>query len=153
MDLWKDLSKGKLLGHPIHVMLVHFPIAIFPVSLIFDMIAFIKDDSLFSLLSFFLISIGTGGGYLAAFFGMVDLISLPDEKRIWKKAIIHASLNGTILFSYTIIAALLFKNYPQITIPTLLQLILNAGLNLLLITGAYWGGDLILRHKVGVIED
>lgn len=152
MKFLKELSKGKLVGHPIHVMLVHFPLALFPASLISDALSYFQSDPAFALLSFYCMAGGTIGGYIAAAFGMVDLLHLPDDKNIWKKALIHAGINGIALVSYTIMAALRMKEYPGIEIVSSGEIAVNAFLNISLFVSAYFGGDLVFRHKVGLIE-
>lgn len=152
MEFLKDLSKGKLLGHPIHVMLVHFPLALFPVSLIFDVIAYLNSDPSLAIVSFYALGCGVIGAYLAVLFGMIDLIHLPNEKSVWKKVIIHASINGIIVFSYTLLSIIRLKEYPEIEISSLAEISINGVLNILLIIAAHYGGDLIFRHKVGVIK-
>src|SRR3954447_1469180 len=68
-------SKAKLAGHPIHPMLVVFPLGLFATSLIFDLIRLFSTNGVWSVVSEYLIGAGVIGGLLAAFFGSVDRIA------------------------------------------------------------------------------
>jgi uncharacterized membrane protein len=153
MGFIKDLSHGKLLGHPIHVMTIHFPIALFPASFIFDLIAYLKNDPSLALSGFYCMAGGLAGAYLASVFGTIDLMNLPDNKVVRNKAIIHASVNFTGILVYTGLIAFRFKNYPDIQVEPLWGIITNGILILFILFAAHLGGDLILKHRVGAIED
>ena len=63
-------SKAKLLGHPIHPMLIVFPLGLLATSLIFDIIALAADNATLFIASYWLIAAGVIGGLLAAIFGL-----------------------------------------------------------------------------------
>jgi len=153
MKLIKELFKGKFLGHPIHVMLVHFPMAFFPLSLFFQLFSVWMLDSNLSFIAFIIIVLGIGLGSLAALFGIIDLIQLPQKQEIWNTAGIHSIFMGSILTGYIVLAALDMKQFPAIPIPTTVTLLVNGVLVLCLFVGAHFGGDLIYKHKVGIKED
>jgi uncharacterized membrane protein len=153
MKLIKEFFKGKFLGHPIHVMLVHFPMAFFPLSFFFQLFSVWMLDSQLSFIAFIVIILGIVFGSFAAIFGIIDLIQLPQKKEIWNKAGIHSILMGCILTSYIILAALDMKQFPAVPIPTTLTLVVNGSFILCLFVGAHFGGDLIYKHKVGIKED
>ncbi|MBO9702045.1 MAG: DUF2231 domain-containing protein [Sporocytophaga sp.] len=150
MGLFNELSKGKLLGHPIHVMLVHFPLALFPVSLVLDIIYLQSGGLLFSTMSFYCLCIGLAGGFAAAVFGLWDLLNIGKDPDVLRTAFIHGGINSLILFSYTIIATLRYKQPDYASASPDIQVITNALLNVLLVTAAYFGGELVFRYKVGI---
>jgi uncharacterized membrane protein len=152
MKFISELSKGKLAGHPIHVMLVHFPLALFPVSLLFDLIYFKSPDSAFSTMSFYCLVLGLAGGYMAAIFGMIDLINLKKDDELLNKALIHAGVNSLVIFSYTILAFVRYKQPNYLGDELWIYIGSNVLLNLFLIVGAHYGGDLVFRYRVGVKE-
>jgi uncharacterized membrane protein len=152
MNFFKELSKGKLAGHPIHVMVIHFPLALFPVSFLFDLVYYKSGDPAFSVMSFYCMAIGLGGSYVAAIFGIIDLLNIGKDTEILKKALIHAGITTTVVFCYTILVALRYKHIDFTGASPRLFMGLNLFLNIILIVGAHYGGDLIFRHKVGVKE-
>lgn len=152
MRFLKELSKGKFAGHPIHVMIVHFPLALFPVSLLFDLVYYKSSDSSFSAMSFYCMVIGVTGGYIAAVFGTIDLVNLKKEPAVMNTALIHAGINVTVVFSYTILVALRYKQVNFAGDSQELFAGANLLLNIMMIIGAHYGGNLIFRHKVGVEE-
>src|SRR5947208_16462199 len=70
-------SKVKAFGHPIHPMLIVFPLGLLATSLIFDIIHWITGNGFFSVVAFWLITAGVIGGLLAAIFGLIDWLALP----------------------------------------------------------------------------
>jgi len=65
-------SKVKLMGHPIHPMLIVFPLGLLAASLGFD-IGYLKTGNPeFAIVSYWAISAGIIGGLLAAIFGLAD---------------------------------------------------------------------------------
>jgi uncharacterized membrane protein len=156
MKFLKELGKGKLAGHPIHVMIVHFPLALFPVSLLFDFIYYKLNDPSYSVMSFYCLVLGTAGGYIAAVFGMVDLVNLVNLKKesaVMNKAMIHAGVNTSVILFYTILVALRYKQVDFVASSQTLFMVANLLLNIMMIVGAHYGGDLIFRHKVGVVDE
>ncbi|MFL5730968.1 MAG: DUF2231 domain-containing protein [Cytophagaceae bacterium] len=151
MSFIKDLQKGKLFGHPIHVMLIHFPMAMFPVGFIFDLLSWIKETPLFAIIGFYCMGIGLAGALLASIFGVMDFLRLPDDEIIRTKAVIHASVNMVVVFVYLGLFLFRMPHYEtQKTVSPLLNA-LNGGLILGLIVSAHYGAELILRHKIGTI--
>jgi uncharacterized membrane protein len=62
-------SRAKLLGHPIHPMLIPFPLGLLPTALVFDIIALSTDNARWADVSFWMITAGIIGALLAAVFG------------------------------------------------------------------------------------
>jgi uncharacterized membrane protein len=149
----RDLQKGKLFGHPIHAMLIHFPMAMFPVGFILDLISWLQDDHMFALFGFYCMGIGLVGAIIASVFGIMDFLRLPDDKIIRTKAVIHASINMLTVFIYLGLFIFRLPDYPDQKIVSLALNIANGCLVLGLIISAHFGADLILKHKIGTIEE
>jgi uncharacterized membrane protein len=147
----EDLKQAKLLGHPIHVMLIHFPMAMFPVGFFFDLLSWLNDEKLFSLIGFYCMGIGLAGGVAASIFGVMDFLRLPDDETIRNKAVIHASINMLLICVYVGLFVFRLPDYenPKIISPTLT--IVNGFLIISLLVSAHFGGELILKHKIGTI--
>jgi uncharacterized membrane protein len=52
-------SKVKTFGHPIHPMLIVFPLGLLATSLIFDIIHWITGNGFFSVVAFWMITAGS----------------------------------------------------------------------------------------------
>src|SRR5262245_27814101 len=88
-------SKAKLLGHPVHPMLVTFPLALFPVSIIFD--ALRRGDT-----AFWLIGFGIIAGLTAAVFGLVDWLAIPRRTRAKRIGVVHGLGNVVVVTLFAI---------------------------------------------------
>lgn len=153
MNFIRDIKEAKLFGHPIHAMLVHFPSALFPVSVLFDALGFMLTDQALAGAAFYTLAAGLAGGVVAAIFGAMDFFRLSPEHEAWSKAGLHACLNIIWLCLFTVLFGLRMNQYPQIHIATLTELIISiigvAGL----IFSNYLGGDLVFHHKIGIQEE
>lgn len=90
-------SKLKLFGHPIHPMLVVFPLGLFGTSVIFDILYLITRNSDLPVVSYYMIAAGLISGLLAALFGAIDWLGLPYNSRAWNMGIWHGIGNFMVL--------------------------------------------------------
>ena len=141
----------KILGHPIHIMLIHFPSALFPMDLACSIINNYTGRSGFLEASFYAMCGGTVLGWLAMVFGLFDLLKLYQNKpAVMKYALIHGGINGTVVLIYTMLTFIQFKRYPALDADTLALLIIKGLTISFMIIGNFIGGSLILKHKVSV---
>ena len=141
-------SKVKLFGHPVHPMLIVFPLGLFATAVIFDVLYLTAANPVFPTVSFYLITAGVIGGLLAAIFGFIDWLALPRNSRARFIGGWHGIGNFVIVVLFAI-SWLLRLNNPNF-VPDSLALILSfAGVGLALITG-WIGGELVYRLGVGV---
>ena len=73
----KQILQGRFLRHPLHPMLVHLPVALWPLSLVSDILYMSTDDPFFARASFYLIGVGIVVALLAAATGAAELIDVP----------------------------------------------------------------------------
>jgi uncharacterized membrane protein len=66
-------SRVKLFGHPIHQMLIVFPLGLLATALIFDVVRLIAADGFWSEMSYWMIAAGIISGLVAAPFGGAHL--------------------------------------------------------------------------------
>ena len=136
-------SKAKLLGHPIHPMLIVFPLGLLTASVIFDIIDRFRDSGSWSETTSTTMAAGLIGGLLAAPFGLRDWLALPGGTRAKQIGLWHAAANVTALVLF-FISWLLRRDDP-----TTAALIFGlAGLAVATV-GAWFGGELIDRLGVG----
>jgi len=74
-------AKARLLGHPIHPMLIVFPLGLLTVAAIFDIIYISTHDGHWADLSYWMIASGVIGGLIAAVFGVIDWLGIPENTR------------------------------------------------------------------------
>ena len=68
-------SGAKLFGHPIHPMLIVFPLGLLATSVIFDLITLATSDSMWTSMAFYMIGAGIISGLIAAVFGLIDWLA------------------------------------------------------------------------------
>src|SRR3954468_19266722 len=74
-------SKAKLFGHPIHPMLIPFPLGLLGMAVIFDLLAVFAGQELLGQASHPMIAAGIITGLLAALFGAIDWVAIPAGTR------------------------------------------------------------------------
>jgi len=97
-------------------MLVHFPVALWPAHEGLHLFASQFPAGAAATVGFWLLVVGTALGWLAAIFGLTDLVALSQENdppRL-SKGIIHAVVNGSTLIGFTVIVALEYSAFPAI---------------------------------------
>ncbi len=141
----------KILGHPLHLMLIHFPAALFPMEIICYYIYYRTGNRSFADASFYAMCGGAILGWLAVITGTIDLISIKEEQTAAKaKAMIHGLINTTVVIAYSALAYILYSRYPNLPAPTMTMLLVKAALNIVMIAGNYIGGTLILKYKIAI---
>lgn len=143
-------SKASIGGHPIHPMLVPFPIALWSTSFALDIWYYFERNPTWLYASKFMIAAGCLGAVAAAVVGIIDWLTLKD-KQVVRIANWHARLNIVALIVFSI--SLFFRMQSggaivghRLTVPFLLSLL---GVILIAISG-WLGGELVFRHGVGV---
>lgn len=141
----------KLFGHPVHVMLIHFPSALFPMDVVCSFLGFYYGNSTFANASFFAMVGGVGLGALAILTGTMDLLNVIKEKPgAVSKVLMHGVINTCVVIIYSVLALIAFKHYPELKPDGLSQILFKVFLNIFMIAGNYMGGSLILKDKIGI---
>src|SRR5689334_7727389 len=106
-------SRAKLFGHPIHQMLIVFPLGLLAMGLLFDIIALFKDNgSDLHRAANYMIEAGIIGGLVAAVFGLIDWTGIPSGTRAKSIGLLHGGGNVVIVALF-IIAWWLRRDAPQ----------------------------------------
>jgi len=144
-------TPARFLGHPLHPILIPFPLGLWTFSLIADLIYYFgSHDYLWVNVAFYTLFGGLIGAVLAAIPGIIDYFSIRDRK-VASIAAWHARCNlmallvfGASLYLRTDSGARIVNG--SLTIPVLLSF-----LGVLLISVSGWlGGELVFKHHVGV---
>ena len=139
-------SRAKLLGHPIHQMLIVFPLGLLGGAIIFDIIHLARGGA-WSLLAWYMIGLGVITGLLAAVFGLIDWTAIPSGTRAKSVGVWHAIGNVVVLLLF---AASWYLRRREVASPTTLAYVLSfVGFALSGVT-AWLGGELVDRLGVGV---
>jgi uncharacterized membrane protein len=140
----------KVLGHPIHLMLIHFPSALLPMELICYGLFFFSGKASFGDASFYSMAGAVGFGWMAVITGSFDLIALAGERsEILIKALVHGGINATVLIFYTLFLYVLYVKYPAFPVASFVMLILKLFLVIFMVVGNYLGASLVLKYGVG----
>jgi uncharacterized membrane protein len=141
-------SKTKLFGHPIHPMLVVFPLGLLATAVVFDILYLTTANPAFPTVSFYMIAAGVIGGLLAAIFGFIDWLGLPSNSRARSLGAWHGIGNFVIVVLFAV-SWLLRRGNPNFVPDSLSSILAFAGVGLALIT--WWiGGELVYRLGVAV---
>ena len=140
-------ARAKLLGHPIHQMLIVFPLGLLATSFFFDLAArFLGNDQL-AIASYWMLITGVGTGLLAALFGFIDFLGIPSGTRAKRIGLLHGVGNVVVTL---IFFASWFVRRPSPAEPPTLAIVLSAvAVGIALVT-AWLGGELVNRLSVGV---
>jgi len=143
-------STAAIGGHPIHPMLIPFPIAFLVGALAADLAYWSTDDFFWARLARWLVGAGLVTGALAAVFGLVDFLTR-HRIRQFSSAWIHFLGNAVVLVLSLISLLLRLDDPADAVLPW--GLVLSAAVALILLVTGWLGGELSYRHKVGVVPD
>ena len=142
-------SKASIDGHPIHPILISFPIAFFSGTLLFDFLAFINDSPVLWDVGFYLELAGILAAIAAAIPGLVDYIfTVPPASSAKKRAARHGLTNTSMLILFAV--AFYYRQREEVLVPVLLGLE-TVGFVLLLIAG-WMGGTLVYKNQIAVVN-
>jgi uncharacterized membrane protein len=149
MDDSNPRSTARLLGHPIHPMLVPFPIAFFIGAFLADL-GFLKTGGAFwAEAASWLLGAGLVGAALAAAAGLTDFAG--DRRiRALGAAWVHMLGNVTVV-AIEAVNLWLRLGDPAAALPSPGAYLSGAAFLLLGLTG-WMGGELVFRHRVGMSE-
>lgn len=144
-------SPASIAGHPIHPMLVPFPIALWSFSLLADLVYLWRVNPVWrDWVSFYTLLGGILGAVAAALFGFIDWLSLKDQAVV-KIANWHARLNVIALLIFVASFYLRTKGGASLVGGNfMVPLGLSAGGVVLIAISGYLGGELVFKHGVGV---
>jgi uncharacterized membrane protein len=140
-------SRAKLLGHPIHQMLIVFPLGLLATALMFDVVRLITGNGFWSELSYWMIGAGVVTGLLAAPFGLVDWLAIPGGTRAKRIGALHGAGNVVVVGLYGISWLMRTGNPGAPELPALALAFLGG--SLAMVTG-WLGGELVDRLAIGV---
>ncbi len=138
------LQGGK--GRPLHPALVHFPLALYPASLLFDVLSHLAaDGNAYVRGAFVLIVAALVVSVLAAITGFADFLLIDQDSRAWRLAFTHMSVQ--LLAGGLFLADAVVRSRDlDVTATMVTPIILSVSGVVLVELGAMLGGDLVYRY-------
>jgi uncharacterized membrane protein len=141
--------QAKLFGHPIHPMLIVFPLGLLATAVAFDIVGLVGSQTSWFGISYWMIAPGIIGGMLAAVFGLIDWIGIPSGTRAKTIGLLHGGTNVVVVLLFT---GSWFMRGGATNTPSNGALTLSFIAIILALVGGWLGGELVDRLGVGVDE-
>jgi uncharacterized membrane protein len=141
-------SRAKLLGHPIHPMLVAFPLGLLVTSLVFDVIRLATGNDEFAVVAYWCIAAGIVGGLAAALFGLWDWLAIPAGTRAKSVGLWHGAGNVVVVALFA--ASWWLRSGSDGYVPDTVALVLSLVAVVIGAVAGWLGGELVDRLSVGV---
>jgi uncharacterized membrane protein len=145
-------TKFKLFGHPVHPMLIVFPLGLLSTAVVFDLLYLATGNEDLAIFSFWALAAGVIGGLAAAVFGAWDYLAIPEGTRAKRIGLVHGGGNVVVTALFAI-SWLMRREDPTYLPDNILPLIVGLlGAGIALFT-AWLGGELVYRLRVAVDDD
>lgn len=145
------MSRAAIGGHPLHPMMIHFPVAALMGLVGADAAYLYGGDPFWARAGLWLAGVGALGGWLASLAGLVDLLTVARVRRLitaWGHAIMAVMMLSMATLNWRM---RLGDDPGQFVMPW------GAGMTLLtagfIALAAYLGGRLVYENAVGVHTD
>jgi uncharacterized membrane protein len=142
-------STAQIAGHPIHPMLVPFPIVCFVGTLVTDIAYWRTAQMMWADFSAWLLTVGMIMGVLAAIAGLIDFLGnrlIRTQRPAWP----HMIGNIVVLLLALLNALVHTRDAWTSVVPT--GLILSAVVVLILPVTGWLGWSMVYRHGVGAVR-
>ena len=138
----------RIFGHPVHVMLIHFPVALWPAHAGLHFASGYLPAGVAAVAGFWLLAVGTAVGWAAALCGASDLIGLSKDGETvrLRLGLKHGLINGVVLLGFTGVSAAEWPRYPNIA-HGVGFLGAEVALLILLTAGNYLGAEIGWRKR------
>jgi uncharacterized membrane protein len=144
----KGVNAMKFLGHPVHPMLIVFPLGLLATGVIFDVIFTITGNPVFPTVSYWMITAGIIGGLIAAIFGFIDWLGIRPNTRAKNIGVWHG-LGNLLIVSFFAVSWYLRSQVAN-HVPNTTAFTLSLLAALFALVTAWLGGELVYRLNTGV---
>ena len=141
-------SRVKLFGHPIHPMLIVFPLGLLVMAFILDLVYAATQNATWAMIAYYNIIFGVIGGLIAAVFGLLEWLAIPDGTRAKRVGLLHG-LGNVVVVVLFLLSWFVRRGEPARLPSTTAFILALLGVLLGLVT-AWLGGELVHRLGVGV---
>ncbi|WP_294638006.1 DUF2231 domain-containing protein [uncultured Aquabacterium sp.] len=142
-------ARVKLLGHPVHQMLVVFPLGLLGASVVFDILYWWLDHPIMIEVAFWTMAGGVLAGLVAAPFGVLDWLAIPKGSRARHIGRLHGLGNVIVILLFG--GSWLLRSQAEDHVSLTATALSLGGVALALVT-AWLGGELVSRLGIGVSE-
>jgi len=142
-------SRAKLLGHPVHQMLVVFPLGLLATAVVFDIVHLVSGNPTMNAVAYWMMAAGIIGALVAAPFGTIDWLAIPAGTRAKSIGAMHGGGNVVVLLLF---AGSWWLRRDAIDQPGWLAHGLAWLGALVALVTAWLGGELVDRLGVGVSD-
>lgn len=143
-------STAKIAGHPIHPMIIPFPIAFFVSTFVTDLIFLNTGRPGFATASKWLLAAGIAGALLAAVMGFIDFAG--DRMiRSLRQAWLH--LGGNLMAVVLEAVNLYLRAVPGPSVVSTGETVLSGVVVVLLLFNGWMGWEMVYRKHVGIADD
>jgi nitrite reductase/ring-hydroxylating ferredoxin subunit/uncharacterized membrane protein len=140
-------SKAHIKGHPLHPILVSFPISLLTGALLLDVLSLLTGEKSYLQAAIYSETGGLISALIAAVPGIIDYYyTVPPESSAKKRATKHGLLNSLAVLTFTMALLIRLKSDPNL--PSLIA-IESVGVIFLGVAG-WLGGTLITRNQIGI---
>ncbi len=144
------ISFAAILGHPVHPMLIHFPVAALVGLMATDLAWLFTEDPFWARAGLWMAGVGALGGWVSGMAGFVDLVIVPRIRRL-----ITAWCHGVLAVMMLSLASLNWL----LRVDAPAAHIFPWGIYLSFLTGglisltSFLGGRLVYEYAIGVDTD
>ena len=143
-------SKVKLAGHPVHPMLIAFPVAFYTATVVCYVVYNSNNDPFWFKVAYVANIAGVLMAVVAALPGFIDWLNIPSGKKAKRTGMFHMISNVLALLLFAICFFLQKDKWNETDPAVGSAIILSvAGLILTLVAG-FLGWTLVQKHHVGV---
>ncbi len=133
------------MGHPVHVILIHFPTALYPFSLVLDILSLFEVGNTYIQTSQLALLGGLSFSILAMIFGVIDLLRINTKEIAFDITVKHSVMNFIWFTLFLILFLVRWKGHDLGVIHLSLSCLGNIGL----FFSNYLGGELVFKHQIG----
>jgi uncharacterized membrane protein len=150
----EDMSRGvrsraSINGHPLHPMIVPFPIAFLVGTLVTDLVYRATAEPSWAIFSKWLLVAGLVMAAIAAVLGAIDFAGI---KRVREGYLGWAHAGGNVVAVVLSLVSLIARWNNPVAGLAGIGLPISIIVTLILVMTGWLGGELVFRRKVGVIE-
>ena len=136
--------RARILNHPIHRILIVFPLGLLATSFFFDVAWLARGREQLAIVAWWLIFAWVIGGGAAAIFGVIDWLAIPRGTRARRVGALHGGGMGIVALLYA--ASWLMRRDAPAQPEAVAILFSGIGVMLTVITG-WLGGELANRME------
>ena len=145
-------SKIKIFGHPLHPMLIPFPVAFYTGALVCYIVYSSNHDAFWFKIGYVANLAGIIMAALAALPGFIDWLNIPSDSKAKKNGFLHLAANVTALFLYTMCFLEVKDKWDDVSPAVGNTVGLTATGFILTLIAGFLGWTLVQKDHVGVDE-